>query len=186
MCCIVPFAGMYAYVTVSPFLFQKVLGLSPSEYGNLSIYMGAGTLLYGFINTRLIKYFSLERAVLTGAIIVISSGVLLLLFNYLKINTVFSVMLPVILYYSIFVFCVSNANALALSLMNENYGTARALISTGQFLAGAIGSFIFSKLPIVDGFYLAICFVVNGILVMSFVLFGSRFARAEISQVLAT
>jgi MFS family permease len=171
LCSVIPLIGSFGYLTSSPFLFQKVLHLSPSKYGLLSLYAGGSILLYGVINTKLIKIFPLHKLLILGTVMVLLAGAWLLLSTYLGILTVTGIFLPVLLYYSCFIISIANATSQALTYITGGYGTARALLATCQFLAGAFGSFIFSRLPMEDGFYLACCFIVNGIL-MSFCLFA--------------
>lgn len=56
-----PTIGMYAYLTTSPFLYQELIGLTPAEYGVLSLYVGGAIMLAGFINSKLIHYFSVTK-----------------------------------------------------------------------------------------------------------------------------
>ena len=177
MCSVIPMVGLFAYLTISPFLFQNVLGLSPSKYGMLSLYIGCSILTYGYINTKLIKHFPLNKLLFVGAALIIFAGLLLLLFTYLGISTVAGILIPVLFYYSCLIISNANATSLALTYLDGSYGTARALLAACQFLAGALGSFIFSMLPILNGFYLAICFIINGLLIIFCILMAQRATR---------
>lgn len=172
LCSVLPMIGLFSYLTTSPFLFQKVLGLSPSKYGMLSLYIGASVLIYGYINTKLIKYFSLQKIIFFGASIIILAGMFLMLFTALGVLSVKSILIPVLFYNCFPIFCMTNATALALTYLDDSYGAARAMVATSQFLAGALGSFIFSMLPVADGFYLALCFMMTGVLILGCLLMG--------------
>ena len=170
MCSVIPIIGLFAYLTISPFLFQNTLGLSPSKYGLLSLYVGASILTYGYINNILIQHFSLNKLLSVGAAIIIFAGLLLVLFTCLGVTTIAGILIPVLFYYSCIIMSMANATSLALTYLDGSYGAARALLATCQFLAGAFSCFIFSLLPMNNGFYLALCFIING-LVMFFCLF---------------
>jgi Bcr/CflA subfamily drug resistance transporter len=177
MCSVVPISGMFAYLTISPFLFQNILGLSPSAYGRLSLYIGFGILVSGYINTTLIKRWPLDTLLFVGSGIVISAGILLWYFIHIELKSVLFTILPVLLFYFCNTIGIGNATSKALTYLEGSFGTARALLATCQFLAGALGSFVFSILPIKDGLYLSICFIINGTLMIICVLKAQKTAK---------
>jgi DHA1 family bicyclomycin/chloramphenicol resistance-like MFS transporter/DHA1 family 2-module integral membrane pump EmrD-like MFS transporter len=172
-------SGMYAYLTVSPFLFQNILGLSPSAYGKLSLCTGAAILISGYINTQLIKRWTLDILIFVGAGIIISAGVLLWCFTYIELKSVFFTLLPILLFFFCNTIGWGNATSKSLSYLQGSFGTARALLTTGQFFAGALGSFIFSMLPVKDGLYLSIWFIINGILMFICALLAQRASERQ-------
>lgn len=174
---VIPISAIFAYLTLSPFLFQNVLGLSPSEYGKLSLCIGISILLSGYINTKLLKILPLDKLLFIGAGIVVTAGCLLLLVNCFNLQSVTFILLPILLFYFCNTIGISNATSKALSYLNGSFGTARALLAALQFLAGALGSFIFSIIPIEDSKYLAICFIGNGILMLACVIVARRVVK---------
>lgn len=161
---ILPSFGFFAYLTASPFLFQEMIGLSPVEYGVLSLYVGAAILVSGYINLKLIQHFSLTTILYLGGVLTLLSGGLLLLFYFMNVFTTWSLLIPSLIYFTCLPFCVSNAASKSLSLVSENFGAATALMTTFQFLVGALGSFVFSLIPDETPLSLAVCFVAVGIL----------------------
>lgn len=160
---IYPTIGTYAYLTTSPFLYQELIGLSPAEYGFLSLYVGGAIMLAGFINSKLIHYFSLTKILYLGGTLIILAGLLLFVFYQMGIVTVWSLLIPSLLYFTCVPFCFANCSALAMNYVKDHFGSATALLTTLQFFAGAIGSFIFSTLEDRNFFPLAICFILVGI-----------------------
>lgn len=168
-----PSIGIFSYLTVSPFLFQEILGLSPAEYGALAIYIGATIILTGYLNIRLIHRFSLVQIICLGSVLIILSGGLLLFFQMTNLLTTWTLLIPCLIYFTSVPLCVANSASKSLSLIKENFGAANALLSTFQFLAGALASYIFSLLPNETALSLAICFLIIGALS----LINLKFAR---------
>lgn len=161
---ILPSLGLFAYLTVSPFLFQEVLGLSPVEYGSLALYTGAVILITGYVNLKLIHYFSVFQLLSLGASLIVLSGCLLLLFHMLGIFTIWSLLVPALIYFTCMPLCIANGGSKTMSLVQGHFGAASALLTTSQFLFGAAGSLIFSFVHSETLLPLGICFLCVGLL----------------------
>jgi DHA1 family 2-module integral membrane pump EmrD-like MFS transporter len=157
-----PTIGMYAYFTTSPFLFQEIIGLSPIEYGSLALYIGGIIIAMSFINTRLIHRVSLETIIFLGGTLMVIAGMLLLFFHFIGILTPWSLLIPVMIYFTCMPFCIANSVSKALRQVKTHFGSATALLTTLQFLAGALGTFIFSIIQDNSALPLAICFIAMG------------------------
>jgi DHA1 family 2-module integral membrane pump EmrD-like MFS transporter len=172
-----PTIGLYAYLTTSPFLFQETIGLSPIEYGGLSIYIGATIMSTSFINTKLVHHFKIETLLLVGSIMILLSGLLLLLFHMMGILTTWSVIVPVMVFFTSIPLCIANSSSKAMGSVHSHFGSATALLSTLQFLSGAIGSFIFSNIEDNTALPLAICFILMGVLSVLHQIFSPKLQR---------
>lgn len=161
---VLPSFGFFAYLTVSPFLFQEIIGLSPIEYGSLALYVGGTILVTGYINLKLIHYFLVTQILYLGAILIFLAGCLLLLFYTMDILTTWSLLIPSLIYFTSLPLCVSNAASKSLSFVQRSFGAASALMTTIQFLVGALGSFVFSLIADETPLSLAICFILVGLL----------------------
>lgn len=159
-----PSFGLFGYLTVSPFLFQEVIGLSPLAYGSLALYVAGAILISGYANFRLIHYFSTTYLLYFGSGLIIASGSFLLFFHMMHLLTIWSLLLPSLLYFTCIPFCVVNTAAKAMQLIKSQFGAAAALLTTFQFLVGAIGTFVFSHFSNQTILPLAICFIFVGIL----------------------
>ncbi|MGA8163792.1 MAG: multidrug effflux MFS transporter [Waddliaceae bacterium] len=158
-----PTAGLYAYFTASPFLFQEVIGLSPSQYGLLTVYIGAVVVSAAYVNARLIHRYSLSTLLWVGSSLMMLAGILMLVFYAMDIVTTWSVLLPTLLFMASIPFSIANSLAKAMSLVKHHFGIASALMTTGQFLLGATGSFLVSVLKDGTSFSLGSCFLIIGI-----------------------
>jgi len=139
--------GVGAYMTVSPYLFQHILALSPSEYGMLAIAMGSMIMLSSIVNVRLINKYSSRMLLCVSIGFMFSASFLLLLLHLMELVNVGSVVVACMLYFACIGFAMSNAYALAFKYLDENYGVAMAIISTFQMLSITLSSSIVSLLP---------------------------------------
>lgn len=171
---ILPCFGFFAYLAASPFLFQEVIGLSPLEYGTLALYVGATIIVTGYINLKLIRYFELTHIIYIGAALLVFAGGSLLAFHFLDWVTTLSVLIPSLLYFTCMPLCVANAASKALSFVKADFGSATALLTTFQFLMGALGSFMFSFLPAESVLTLALAFIGVGLLSLINLAFACR------------
>lgn len=159
-----PAIGMFAYLTTSPFLFQEIIGLSPIEYGSLALYIGGMIMASSYLNSKLINRFETGAIIFFGAGLVLFAGLLLLLFHWMGILTTWSLLTPTLIYYSCLPFCVANSASKAMNFVTDHFGAATAVLTTFQFLAGTLGSFIFSVISDDSALPLSICFIGVGLL----------------------
>lgn len=154
-----PAVGLFAYLAMSSFLFQEVLGLSPLGYGSLSIYIGGAVLASSFFNHRALSYIPVDLIIWTGIGLMTLSGALLMFFHTIGWVTTLTALVPVLCYFSCLPLCISNSISKAMSIIDHSYGSAGALMTTTQFLAGSLGVLVFSQLKVETFLPLAICFL---------------------------
>lgn len=176
---VLPSLGLFSYLTVSPFLFQEMIGLSPVEYGSLALYVGATILVTGYINLKLIKHFEVNKILFFGGSLILFAGCLLAFFHFLGILTTWSLLIPSLLFFTCMPLCIANAASKSMSLVHGNFGTATALLSSFQFLIGALGSLIFSLIPQETALSLGICFICIGVLFLVNLQFASKLEIAS-------
>ncbi len=160
---IIPSFGLFAYLSASPFIFQEVIGLSPSEYGILSLYVGGTIILSGYINLRLLHCLTVVQVLYIGSGLIVCAGALLLTFHMLNILTTWSVLFPSLILFTCLPLCISNAASKSFSFIKVHFGAASAILTTMQFLTGALASYIFSLLSAQNALPLAISFLIVGI-----------------------
>ena len=68
------FAGMFAYITASPFVYIEYFGVLPRHYGYLFGLNIFGIIVAALLNARLVRRLRIENALLGGAITAASSG----------------------------------------------------------------------------------------------------------------
>ncbi|QQX88479.1 Bcr/CflA family multidrug efflux MFS transporter [Cupriavidus necator] len=132
-------AGMFAYISGSPFVLIELHGIAPSHYGFVFGANALGLITMSQLNARLVRGRSLDQ-VLGGALLAAFAAGLALAVAALAGVAVLPVLLA-----GFFVFigalgCVSpNASALSLAHQGHRAGTASALMGTLQFSLGTLG-----------------------------------------------
>lgn len=167
-------AGMFAYISGSPFVFMKFHSFTEQQYGWVFGGNAMGFIIGSQMNRVLLnKFTSLQVITISGVILV---GISILMFVLFGLN----VLSPAILIAMIFTFLFSlgllvpNCTALALAPFTYNAGSASALIGFIQMITGAGVSAMVSLLhngttfPMVFGMFFCgtICFLI--ILLLNF------------------
>lgn len=160
---VLPSFGLFAYMTVSPFLFQERFALSPAAFGSLSLGTGATIMLSGYCNSLLLHRFSQKILVGLGFSLVFLSGAMLGIAEWLGLLDVWTLALPCFLYFTCLPFCLSNAVALSFGYIKSHFGAASALLTTAQFLIGCISTYLFADLPGLNVYPLSFSFLAIGL-----------------------
>jgi MFS transporter, DHA1 family, multidrug resistance protein len=136
----IAFAGLFAYISGSPFVFMDYFGLSETWYGWLFGINAFGFILGSQINRLLLKYHS---AALISRISVWAqaiAGLGLALGSYFGLLTTSNSLLLIFSYLFSMGFIAPNATALALRPFTRFAGSASALLGSLQMLTGALAS----------------------------------------------
>lgn len=138
------FSGMSIYLTVSSFLFQELIGLTPTEMGATSLIFFGTTFIVGFMNVHLIKLLKPKQILCFAVPLVLISGFMLISCHYFDVLNIYTLILSLIVFFCSVPLTFANVSALALGSIKSNFGSATALLSCLQFLGGAIASFLIS------------------------------------------
>lgn len=138
------FMGVTCYLTLGPFIFQEMAGLSPSQFGSTSTVCGIAAASSGLINSRLINLYSARRLLSFTLPFIFISGVLLIAFSYYNLREARILLLPIFIFFSMISTSFANSTALGLETVKGNFGAAMALLSSLQFLGGGLASVIVS------------------------------------------
>lgn len=170
----IPIIGTFAYITSSPFLFQDDLGLSPIEYGYLSLIFGAIVIILSLVNVKLLNYFSLDFLINVGGSLIVIAGAFLIFFHFTGTFTFLSLYLPCVVFFCSISLLRTNSTSKTLNQISRNFGSANAVLFTSQMGFAALTSFVFSLIPQNDGLVLGICFLLIGLLNFLIVYFAKK------------
>ena len=130
------FAGFFAYISASSFVYQDVLGFSAQAFGVLFAVNGAGLLATNVVNARLVRTVPPARLLRTGLRTIATSGVLTAISAIAGLGA--WALLPLMFATVCSVgLIMSNSVALAMSLESHRAGSAAALFGAAQFIVGA-------------------------------------------------
>jgi DHA1 family bicyclomycin/chloramphenicol resistance-like MFS transporter len=159
-------AGMFAYITGSPFVFIRLHGVSPQLYGFLFGGNALGLIGGSQINRRLLKRLSdttlLKRALGVAAI----GGIVLGLAGLLDLGGLPGLLAPLFVCISSLGFILPNATAAALARSGGHAGSAVALLGGVQFAMAAASAATVSALE--NGTAVPMCGTVAGLVVAAF------------------
>ncbi|WP_133128319.1 multidrug effflux MFS transporter [Legionella nagasakiensis] len=157
-------AGIIAYLTVAPFLLQETLGLTPIQFGWLAFVIAAGIFISGFINSLLVLKKGIPIMVLSGGLLMLLAGIIMLLFALSGFINVLVIMVPVALFSIGAGFTFINAFAGAFNPFPNMAGTVGALYGCLQDLSAALVSMIIAFMDMNNQFILAATLLILAIL----------------------
>ncbi|AJC85624.1 multidrug effflux MFS transporter [Campylobacter sp. RM16704] len=154
------FAGFFAYLTGSSFVFTRIFELNEQQYAVLFGVNALGFVVFANINARLVRkyspYYILPRAFISVAFL----AFLLILgatfeFGFLAFE------LPLFFIIASLGFILPNTTTLAMARSKQNAGSASALLGAAQFAMAGFMAFLVSLLnantPILLSVILGIC-----------------------------
>jgi DHA1 family bicyclomycin/chloramphenicol resistance-like MFS transporter len=133
-------AGMFGYISGSPFVFIEVLGVPAERFGWIFGFNACGLIACSQLNRRLLARFAIRR-LLAAALAVYLAAAAALLAVALAGGGVAALMAPLFVCVACLGFVFPNANALALAPFPDRAGTASAATGTiGHLIGAAIGA----------------------------------------------
>ncbi|MEK4073385.1 multidrug effflux MFS transporter [Paenibacillus sp. FSL M7-0656] len=130
-------AGMFAYISGSPFVLQKIYGVSPQMFSVCFAINGLGIILASQIAGRLAGKVSENRLLIAGLLTAALGGTSLLI-AILAGGNLISVLIPLFLVVSSVGLVNTASFALAMANQEKSAGSASALIGVMTFLFGGI------------------------------------------------
>ncbi|KTC80494.1 multidrug effflux MFS transporter [Legionella cherrii] len=163
LCACLASAGLIGYLAIAPFLFQDVLGLSPIEFGQLTIFIAGAICVSGIINSQLVMSKGVSYMVFIGIVFMIIGGFTMLALAMLGFQNVLSIMIPVALFSMGVGFTFINAFAGAFHPFPQMAGTVGALYACMQDLSSALSTGIIALGQWYGQFSLAIILLILGL-----------------------
>lgn len=138
-------AGMFAYITGSPFVFIELFGIPAENYGWIFGSNALGLIAVSQINGRLVRLVDPTRILRVCLSVTAFLGLLLILTGVFDFGF-WAVTILIFLYVASLGMIFPNATAGALSEQSENAGSASALLGSLQYGLAAIASALVSYL----------------------------------------
>jgi DHA1 family bicyclomycin/chloramphenicol resistance-like MFS transporter len=141
------FAGLFAYVNISPLLFMQGYGVSRAGFGGLFAITASGVIVGSTINAWLLNRHARPRRVVEAALAIECLAALALLAVGLAgMGSALIVAGLVMVYISAFGLIFPNAAHEAVHPLPEIAGLASAVLVTAQMLFGALGGVVAAAL----------------------------------------
>jgi DHA1 family bicyclomycin/chloramphenicol resistance-like MFS transporter len=142
----ISYAGLYAYVGGSPYVFMELFKVSEKQFGWIFALIAAGLIGASQVNNIVLKYNSSEHIIMIASCCQSIIGLTLVCLTMIGLSNLFLTILFVFLFLACQGFIFPNATALALAPMGHNAGNASALIGAIQMTIGACAAAIISLL----------------------------------------
>jgi DHA1 family bicyclomycin/chloramphenicol resistance-like MFS transporter len=133
------FAGLFAYLSASPFLFQDVYGFTPQQYGLLFGINSLGIVAGVQTSSRVIKRVPPQWILACSTAWMFLMAVLIVIFDQLGLG-LWGVMVPLWFYILGTGFTFPCVQVLALSKHGAQAGTAASLLGAATFMMAGIVS----------------------------------------------
>lgn len=141
------FAGLMTYVAVSPFVFIESLGLSPDVFGLLNVFNVMGLITGNLVAGRLTQRLGIRRMVLTGLVLALAGGILMVATALAGLFSVAAIVVPLMVFTMGMGIVYPNAMAGAMAPFPRAVGSASALMGFAQMAAGGIVAMAAGNLP---------------------------------------
>lgn len=136
--------SIFAYLTLSPYLLQVRVGLSPENFGYTNLLISATLIISSFLNSKMIYRRGIDKMLFLGVSLLGASGGMFLIEGIFQITNLYAILIPLIILVAGCGFIYPNASAGSLSLFSTNAGTAGAVYACIQMLGGSVGSGLIS------------------------------------------
>ncbi|MDB6050635.1 MAG: ydgK 2 [Pseudomonas sp.] len=172
-------AGMFAYVSGSPFVFIKLYGVPPEHYGWLFGSNAAGFILTAQVNARVLSRrgpaFLLARAVW----VYVAAALVLLGIASLHTEALWPLLIPLFICIASLGCIIPNASACAMNGQWKRAGSASALLGCLQFSVAAGASALVGILHNGTAIPMAMVISLCGILAVTAALLTQRLQRTR-------
>jgi DHA1 family bicyclomycin/chloramphenicol resistance-like MFS transporter len=139
-------AGLYAYISGSPYVFMEIFGASEKQYGWIFAFVAFGLIIASQLNSLLLRKYSSQQIIRIALFCQSSIGLLLLAGTIFHFLGLYSTIFLAFLFLACQGFTFPNSSALSLAPFARNAGTASALMGGIQMAAGAGASALVSML----------------------------------------
>jgi MFS transporter, DHA1 family, multidrug resistance protein len=178
LCMGLSFAGMFAFITASPFVYIQYFGVSPQHYGGLFALNIAGVIVATWLNARLVPRFGASRMLTVGTAVAAFAGVGLALMGGLGLGGLPAVVIGVLLYVSVTGMIGANCLANLLAHFPQQAGAAAGLAVSLQFGLGMLFSGLVGVLHDGTAAPMSILMGTSGIGCLVAFRLASRFSRS--------
>lgn len=142
----VAYAGLYAYISGSPYVFMVIFKVSEKYYGWIFAFIAAGLISASQYNNFLLKKYRSEQIIRWALYLQNTMGMMLLSTSLLGIANLYLTIILIFLFLCCQGFIFPNASALSMAPFANNAGTASALMGFIQLSFGALMSAMVSFL----------------------------------------
>lgn len=140
----VAYAGLYAYISGSPYVFMVIFKVSELHYGWIFAIIAGGLIGSSQLNNIFLKKYTSEQIVKTVLYVQSTIGFILVTLSLLGFVELYSTILLIFMFLCCQGLIFPNASALSMAPFGHNAGNASALMgfiqmSVGAFMSAMVG-----------------------------------------------
>jgi len=169
-------AGMFAYISGSPFVLIDFYKIPTQMFGWLFACIAAGVIVSSQINGRMPHRIALWKVLRTANVVQLVAGVLMVAAAFTGFGGAWGVFIPVFAYMCGAGFVFPNGSAIAMMRHGNMAGMASALLGTIQFLVAAVGTILMGTIESSTAIPMTVIICACGVAatVFNFTMLGSR------------
>ena len=153
------FAGLFAYISGSSFVFIEHFGIAPGFYAMLFAMNAAAIMGAAFLNSRLTRRFELKNLLSGGVLISFTAGLYLVVIEQAGLEGPVTIMAGLMVFVAMVPILGANGMALLMARYPKNAGAAAATLGAAQFGSGAVAALVVGALH--DGTAFSMCAVMG-------------------------
>ncbi|WP_295895638.1 multidrug effflux MFS transporter [uncultured Vibrio sp.] len=143
------FAGLFAFVAGSPFVYIEYFGVSPTQFSWIVALNAVAMITMNLVNARLLHHVDPTKKLIVAGGLLSVVGLYLAAVAYLQLSLIF-VVAGVVAYVGLLGLTAANAISAALANAKENAGILSGINGVMQFGVGALSSMVVSVNKSVD------------------------------------
>lgn len=160
LCGAFSFAGMFAQLSGTPFVYIEIFGVAPEHFGFLFALNIVGIMAGSFLNSRLVIRLGIRRMLVVGTTMALCGGLLLAILATVDYGGLAGIVTAIVIYMIPHNITNANATAGALEKFAHIAGTASAMIGAVRFATGAAVGALVGMLH--DGTAIPMAYVIAG------------------------
>ena len=160
LCTFLCYGAFFSWFTAGPVLLIQIIGISPIEFGWVTLFAGGiTTAVGGWVNGRLVTTLGTHTMLRIGFIMMLIAGIIMLVCKFLFGISTVAIVLPMIIFYFGITFIWPSAFAGAFGPFGKMAGYAGALYGFMQISGAAVIGAIVSYLPHQNQIPLSLVFI---------------------------
>lgn len=177
----IAFAGLFAYLSGSPYVFMELFHVSEKEYGWIFALLAGGLIAASQVNRFLLKKFKPQQLVAVALVVKSVAGIFLFIAALNGWLTLPLILVLLFIYLSCLGFILPNSSALAMSPFTTGAGSASALMGAIQMGIGAGVSIVLSMIQAGSLVPMAIVMCICSLVALLVMGAGSRVIRYRLN-----
>jgi DHA1 family bicyclomycin/chloramphenicol resistance-like MFS transporter len=157
------FSGLFAYLLGASFVLVGQLGMSPTAFGLSFGFASVGFMSGAFLGSRIVRHVGIERMCLIGTFCSAAGGVLVFGLIWSDVISIWSIILPTVVYFFGMGMSQPNIQAGAISPYPHMAGAAASLLGLAQYVSAGLLSMVLAIFAFDQTFLLATIMGVSGV-----------------------